>query len=58
VVPLAASAALSVAIISHAGRAGFGLVGDRDALSDIGDLADALAGAVSDLAAAARAAPA
>jgi WS/DGAT/MGAT family acyltransferase len=55
IVPLASDQALAVAIVSYAGRAGFGLVGDRDALPDLDDLAEALRGAIGDLAAAARA---
>jgi WS/DGAT/MGAT family acyltransferase len=54
VVPLTGNQALGVAILSYAGRVGFGLAGDRDALADLHDIADALRDAISDLTAAAR----
>jgi WS/DGAT/MGAT family acyltransferase len=54
VVPLAANQALGVAVLSYAGRVGIGLVGDRDALADLDDIAEALRSAISDLATAAR----
>lgn len=49
VVPLAPRTALGVAIISYAGRLGFGLTADFDALPDLGDLVEDLEGALFDL---------
>jgi diacylglycerol O-acyltransferase len=50
VVPLAGGQALGIAILSYAGRLGFGLMSDRDALDDLGALADDLRAAIDDLA--------
>ena len=55
VVPLAAGQALGIAILSYAGRLGFGLLADHDALPDLDGLAGDLRGAIDDLAAAAGA---
>src|SRR5690348_16058863 len=49
VVPLAAGQALGIAILSYAGRLGFGLMSDRDALEDLAALADDLRAAVDEL---------
>ena len=57
VVPLAGGQALGIAILSYAGRLGFGLMSDRDALDDLGALADDLRAAIGDLAAEAPAPP-
>lgn len=48
-VPLAGRAALSIAVSSYAGRMGFGLLGDRDAMADIEQLAAFIGEAVDDL---------
>jgi diacylglycerol O-acyltransferase len=53
VVPLARNQALGVAIMSYNGRVGFGLLGDYDALPDLGDVADGLRDAIARLARAA-----
>ncbi len=45
--------ALSIGIISYDGGVGFGLLGDRDALADIGDAAAGVEAAVAELVAAA-----
>jgi diacylglycerol O-acyltransferase / wax synthase len=50
VVPLARNQALGVAIMSYHGRLGIGLVGDYDALPDLGDVAAALREAIARLA--------
>jgi hypothetical protein len=57
VVPLAAGQALGIAILSYAGRLGFGLMSDRDALEDLDALAGDLRAAIDDLAAEAPAPP-
>ena len=44
--------ALSIGIVSYAGGVGFGLLGDRDTLADIGDAAAGLEAAVAELTAA------
>ena len=44
--------ALSIGIMSYDGGVGFGLLGDRDALADIGDAAEGLEAAVAELIAA------
>ena len=54
-VPLIENAALGIAIMSYDGRIDFGLLGDYDALPDLGDVATALDGAIAELAAAAGA---
>ncbi len=51
-VPLVLNTALGIAIMSYDGRVFFGLLGDYDALADLDALADDLAGAVAELAAA------
>lgn len=48
-VPLAGQAALSIAVSSYAGRMAFGLLGDRDALADIDQLAVFIGEALEDL---------
>jgi diacylglycerol O-acyltransferase len=53
VVPLARNQALGVAIMSYNGRIGFGLIGDYDALPDLGDVGAALRDAIARLAEAA-----
>ena len=55
VVPLARNQALGIAIMSYNGRLCFGLLADYDAMPDLHDVADALRGAIADLAAAAGA---
>jgi WS/DGAT/MGAT family acyltransferase len=55
VVPLARNQALGIAIMSYNGRLCFGLLADYDAMPDLRDVADALRGAIADLAAAAGA---
>src|SRR3954468_12959571 len=57
VVPLAAGQALGIAILSYAGRLGFGLMSDRDALEDLDALATDLQAAGDALAAQAPAPP-
>jgi diacylglycerol O-acyltransferase len=52
-VPLAANTALGVAVLSYDGAMDFGLISDYDALPDLDRLADGLADAVAELAAAA-----
>lgn len=52
-VPLAGNAALGIAIMSYDGTLNFGLLGDYDAMPDLDVLADALRGAIDELAAAA-----
>ena len=54
-IPLAGDSALSVAVTSYAGGVFFGLLGDRDALSDIDVLAESIVEALDDLLAAAGA---
>jgi diacylglycerol O-acyltransferase len=56
-VPLAANAALGIAIMSYDGTLNFGLLGDFDALPDLDDLAAALRDAIAELAAAAGVRP-
>ena len=51
-VPLAGSAALSIAVSSYDGRLGFGLLGDRQAMSDIEQLSKFVTEAQEDLLAA------
>ena len=41
--------ALSIGIVSYDGRVGFGLLGDRDAVADIGEAAPGLEDAVAEL---------
>jgi hypothetical protein len=53
VVPLAQGTALGIAIMSYCGRLGIGLLGDYDALPDLGDIVDDLEAAIADLARAA-----
>jgi diacylglycerol O-acyltransferase len=53
VVPLARNQALGVAIMSYNGRIGFGLLGDYDALPDLGDVGAALRDGIARLARAA-----
>ncbi|HEV2819230.1 MAG TPA: WS/DGAT domain-containing protein [Solirubrobacteraceae bacterium] len=50
-VPLAANTALGIAVMSYDGRLGFGLLGDREALADLDDLASDLEAAIAALAA-------
>src|SRR4051794_40546503 len=57
VVPLAAGQALGIAILSYAGRLGFGLMSDLDALEDLPELAGDLRAAIDDLAAEAPSPP-
>ena len=52
-VPLAENTALGIAIMSYNGQLNFGLVSDYDALADLDVLADELASAIAELAAAA-----
>jgi hypothetical protein len=47
--PLAHNQALAIAIMSYAGRMGFGLLSDDDAVPDLPDVATALRSALSDL---------
>lgn len=54
-IPLAGDAALSIAVTSHAGRMGVGLLGDRTGLPDLEQLADLIPAAADELLAAARA---
>lgn len=54
-IPLAGDAALSIAVTSYQGEMFVGLLGDRDALGDLPDLAAALTAAADDLHAAAAA---
>ncbi|WP_259316016.1 wax ester/triacylglycerol synthase family O-acyltransferase [Capillimicrobium parvum] len=53
VVPLAPHHAVGVSVMSYAGRLGFGLLSDQDALPDLDVVAEGLRGAIADLAAAA-----
>ena len=53
VVPLAQGTALGIAIMSYCGRLGIGLLGDYDALPDLGEIVEDLEHAISDLARAA-----
>jgi len=48
-VPLAPRHALGVAVMSYDGRLGFGVVGDRDALHDVEELADHLEASFAEL---------
>jgi WS/DGAT/MGAT family acyltransferase len=57
VVPLAENQALGIAIMSYAGRLGFGLMGDYDAMPGLELLATQLDEAIDDLAAAALVTP-
>ncbi|HKN94320.1 MAG TPA: wax ester/triacylglycerol synthase family O-acyltransferase [Thermoleophilaceae bacterium] len=52
-VPLAKGQALGIAIMSYNGRMNFGLLGDWDAMPDLGDLAQDLGASLEELAAAA-----
>ena len=52
-VPLAANAALGIAIMSYDGTINFGLLGDFDAMPDLDDVASALEASIDELAAAA-----
>ncbi len=56
-VPLAENTALGVAIMSYNGQLNFGLTADRDALSDVGVLADELGESIAELRGAAGAGP-
>jgi diacylglycerol O-acyltransferase len=51
-VPLAASQALGIALLSYDGRIGVGLIGDADAAKDLAALTGAMRGALSELRAA------
>jgi diacylglycerol O-acyltransferase / wax synthase len=51
-VPLAASQALGIALLSYDGRIGVGLIGDADAAKDLEALTGAMLGALSELRAA------
>jgi hypothetical protein len=53
VVPLAENTGLGVAIMSYAGRLGFGLLGDFDVMPDLEALGSHLEAAIADLSAAA-----
>ena len=53
VVPLADRQALGIAIMSYAGRLGFGLLADMDALPDVEAVAAHLEASIDDLSAAA-----
>jgi WS/DGAT/MGAT family acyltransferase len=54
-VPLALNTALGIAIMSYTGHIAFGLLGDYDAMPDLDALAEDLAAAIDELAAAAGA---
>jgi hypothetical protein len=49
-VPLAKGQALGIAIMSYNGRMNFGLLGDWDAMPDLGDLAEDLGASLGELA--------
>ena len=53
VVPLAQGTALGIAIMSYCGRLGIGLLGDYDALPDLGELVEDVERSIADLARAA-----
>jgi diacylglycerol O-acyltransferase len=53
VVPLAENQAVGIAVMSYHGRLGFGLLGDLDALPDLGELALLVEDAIGELATAA-----
>ncbi len=53
VVPLAQGTALGIAIMSYCGRLGIGLLGDYDALHDLGEIVEDVEHAIADLARAA-----
>jgi WS/DGAT/MGAT family acyltransferase len=57
VVPLAENQALGIAVLSYAGRLGFGLLGDYDAMAGLDAFAVSLEAAIDDLAAAALMTP-
>jgi hypothetical protein len=57
VVPLAENQAVGIAVMSYHGRLGFGLLGDLDALPDLGELALLVEDAIGELAAAAGVPP-
>jgi WS/DGAT/MGAT family acyltransferase len=57
-VPLAQNTALGIAVVSYNGQMNFGLNADYDALADVETLADALRGALDELAHAAGVGPA
>jgi WS/DGAT/MGAT family acyltransferase len=56
-VPLAQNTALGIAVVSYNGQMNFGLNADYDALADVETLADALRGAIDELAEAAGVEP-
>jgi diacylglycerol O-acyltransferase len=57
VVPLAENQAVGIAVMSYHGRLGFGLLGDLDALPDLGELALLVEDAIGELAEAAGVPP-